>query len=272
MTPSRLKSRISQLVIASIALYFAGGCATTDVTGPLPVKPPEYLGVPHPIGFDQTDLKALFFDPSAPKAESLKSCDSDFRKLKDLANNEDELKQGTLELVQQDPVRYHWCFFHELLVLEEDLGTDKFIDEKQRDAIRTYSFLTPIARAFAQGFNDSRYLRWAVQRYKHVSQWFFYRKLELTPRASAELVDAARPFGLWRAPAEAKPILEKYRIGQTPNDSRGEVYSATNAPATAPMQLSSPSPAQEQGAVGAEPEASRPLPTPEDSATVPVPQ
>lgn len=258
------KIRFARLSVAVASLYFGFGCATTEVTGPLPAKPPEYIGVPHPMGFDQGDLKALFFEPSAPQAETLKGCDGDYRKLKEVARNDEELKQGTLELIQQDPVRYHWCFFHQLLVLEEDLKSEKFVDEKQSETIQTFSFLTPIARGFAQGFNDSRYLRWAVQRYRHVSQWFFYRKLELTPRASAELVDAARPFGLWRSPAEAKPVLEKYKIGQTagaPTLPSGP-SSLSAAPETAPLQ--------EFPAVS--PESATPAPIRESAAAAPTPQ
>lgn len=280
ITPRRLRTqirqlRVAQLCVATTALYFAGGCATTEVTGPLPAKPPEYIGVPHPVGFDQSDLKALFFEASAPKPETLQGCDADYRKLKDLARNEDELKQGTLELIQQDPVRYHWCFFHQLLTLEEDLKSDKFVDEKQSETIHTFAFLTPIARGFVQGFNDSRYLRWAVQRYRHVSQWFFYRKLDLTPRASAELVDAARPFGLWRTPAEAKPVLDKYKLGQVAN--------AGTTPATAPMAevhpatqpsdpAASPATAPAQGAPAAAPESASPAPTPAAAEVAPTPQ
>ncbi len=38
----------------------------------------------------------------------------------------------------------------------------------------------------------------AVRKYQKMSEWIFFRKVELTPAGTAELVQPTNPFGLWR--------------------------------------------------------------------------
>lgn len=222
-------SSVGSLVVVAGLLHGLGACSTTEVAPPLPANPPEYLGVAHPVGFDLGDLQAVFFDKGAPALETLKDCDKPYLRLKELARNDEELRNGSYEIVKHDPVKMHWCFYGKLLNLENELKGDKYVDEKQDATLQTFAFLTPMARAFAHEFNDTRYMRWAIRRYKHISQWFFYRKLELTPKATSELVDAAQPFGLWRAVNEKKPLVDKYKLFEEPT--------AANAPPTAPASM-----------------------------------
>ena len=211
-----MKEKIAHLsgVFAFFALITAVGCSTTQLSpepAPAP-SPPPYVHVPHPAGTDLADLRAIFHDPTAPSAESTKDCEKDFLKLKKLAQNEEELRDGARELVSLDPVKYHWCFYTRLSELQESLASMQYIDEKQKKVLETYAFLVPVARGFLQHYHDSRYLRWSVLNYKRISEWVFFRKLELSPEETAELVQIANPFGLWREETAPDSILEKYGI------------------------------------------------------------
>ncbi len=242
-----MKAKLAHIILITATLaawvFGVGGCSTSEVNpNPAPTAlPPPYVQVPHPAGFDMSDLRAIFTEYNAPKLEDLKGCDDHLKKLKSLTNSPDELTAGMRELVKTDPVRYHWCYYGKLLELEADLKTDAFIDEKQKKVLEAYAFLTPIGRAFMQEYHDSRYLRWAVRHYRLLSEWVFYRKVEMTPQMTAELVEATNPFGLLREPAAPRPVLEKYNIVK-PNPK-------PPAALTAPM----PPPPESQAAVPASP-------------------
>lgn len=203
-----------------------GACSTTTELTPQPIptaKTPDYVQVPHPAGFTIGDVQALFVGNNALSKEAIQSCDADYRKLREATQSEDELRQGARELVKQDPVKYHWCFYGKIVELEEVLKTGAFIDEKQKKVLDTYSFLVPIARSYMKEFQDSRYTRWAIRHYRHLSQIVFLQKVDQTPAMTAELVEVNNPFGLWREPASKRSILEKYHIGSGPEASPSAV-------------------------------------------------
>ncbi|HAR43921.1 MAG TPA: hypothetical protein DCS07_15015 [Bdellovibrionales bacterium] len=198
-----------------------GGCSTTQLTpAPAPVaKPPPYVQVPHPVGTDLGDLRGIMLVPDAPTPESLKKCDADFAKIRSLTTSEDERRQAARELVKRDPVGYHWCYYGKLLELLETLKTSSYIDERQKKAIDTYLFLVPVARGFLAEYHDSRYLRWAIVHYRRISEWVFFRRMDLSPEGTSELVQVANPFGLWRDPTPQTTILEKYGIVKLSTDA-----------------------------------------------------
>ena len=213
-----MKARLSLYISLSAALagwiFAVGGCTTAEVSpqGSLPALPPPYVQVPHPGGYSMSDLRAIFMTPGAPKLEDLKDCDSDFKKLRSLTQAQLELVEGARELVRRDPIKYHWCFYGKILQLESDLKAESYLDEKQKSVLDIYGSLTPMARAFMQEFHDSRYLRWGVKHYREVSEWVFYRKVEMTPQATSDLVEASNPFGMLKDSTGVVPVLEKYNI------------------------------------------------------------
>ena len=221
------------LVVLWLAAFY--GCSTTEVT-PLPApqpSPPPYVQVPHPTGTDLGDLRAIMVSKDAPSPESLKGCDAAFMKLRSLTESEDERRDGARELVHNDPVAYHWCFYWKIIDLDDSLKTMTFIDERQKKVLTTYQFLVPVARGFYSEFHDSRYLRWAILHYKRISEWVFYRKLELTPAETSELVQVANPFGLYRAPVIHNSILEKYGLAKAGGSN--PAASSAGAPAEGPV-------------------------------------
>ncbi|MGK5084517.1 hypothetical protein WDW37_14575 [Bdellovibrionota bacterium FG-1] len=258
-----MKAKITYTILLSASLVAwiagAGGCSTTEVNPHAPPQalPPPYVQVPHPVGYDLADLRAIMTDRLAPRSEDLKDCDKDFKKLKSLTQNNDELILGARELVKQDPVKYHWCFYGQLVQLEDDLKTESFFSERQKKVLDTYSFVTPVGRAFMAEFHDSRYQRWALRYYVRLSEWIFYRKLEVTPQATAELVEASNPFGLLREPPGHMPVLEKYNILK----AEGPVAPVPTAPAqsvsavtASPTPQASVEPVREPAAEAAKPQ------------------
>ena len=134
--------------------------------------------------------------------------------------------------------------------IEDYLKSESYIDVRQKYVLASYSFLQPIARGFMSEFHDSRYLRWAIQHYRRISEWVFYRKLDLSPAITSELVDVSNPYGLWRMPSSSRgPVLEKYNIAS--DDPTG---SPSILPGGVPMASSSdPSPAPSMSASVAPP-------------------
>lgn len=197
-----------------ILLTFGGSCSTLhEPLPPLPPTPPPYVQVPHPQGLDLGDLYVVFTHRDAPSPKDLKNCDSDFRELQKRTTVRSEIEQGALELVRMDPVKLHWCYYSKLMEIEQEIKNAPYLEDRRDIILNTYSFLTPIARAFMSEYNDSRYMRWAVIRYRQLSETVFYRRLEVAPNAAAELVQAENPFGLAREPAVSEGgILEKYGI------------------------------------------------------------
>jgi hypothetical protein len=213
--------------------------------------------VPHPNGYSISDLRAIFTTLLAPNQVELKDCDADFKKLRSATQAAAELNQGARELVRRDPVKYHWCYYHMVLQLEDTLKSETYLDEKQKSVIDTYAILTPMARAFMQEYHDSRYVRWGINHYRQVSAWVFYRKVEMTPQATSELVEASNPFGLLKEATPTLPILEKYGIVK-PADPVPLPPPAETA-ASVPPTMPATTPATE---VAAAPVAS-PVPAPE---------
>lgn len=270
-----MKARISHYITLGAALTAwvaaIGGCTTAELSppGPLPALPPPYVQVAHPNGYTISDLRAIFTTPSAPKEEEFKDCDADFKKLRSATQVSAELAQGARELVRRDPVKYHWCYYGRVLQLEDTLKSESYLDEKQKSVIDTYAVLTPLARAFMQEYHDSRYMRWGVNHYRQVSAWIFYRKMEMTPQATSELVEASNPFGLLKEASPALPILEKYGIAKAP-DPVPLPPPATTAASVPPTMPATPPAVPDQsvaGEVAAVPASTAsPVPAPEPLA------
>lgn len=235
------------------------GCASPEVTPIALPRAPEILRAAQPSGTDLTDIEALFQDPSAPARAELRDCDSDFRRLTSLTTSSDEIRRGACELVRLDPSKYHWCFYSRLLDLFAGVKASNFIDERQKATLDGFYFLTTVARGFMSEFRDSRYLRVAVKHYRRVSEWVFYRRLELTPQGTAELVDAENPFGFWREQASQSLVLSKYNLVPIPGP-KAKVHAPLPADALTPLAEQEPvsgavasGTSQDEGELGAEP-------------------
>jgi len=212
------------------------GCTTAELTPPQMPTPPSYTQVPHPRGNDLSEIRSLFLDPGAPSLDMVsKNCDLDLKKLFSLTQSIEERTQGVAELVRQDPVSYHWCFYGKLLSLENLMSSSNYLDERQKEFLEIYDILVPIAKSFSSQFHDTRYLRVAIYRYKRLSEWLFFRKVDLTPEGTLELVQPENPFGLWRENEGGFSILEKYHLTKPRENSFGV------SPISVPVPVSEPS-------------------------------
>ncbi len=208
------------------------GCSSTTIVQERPTLPevPEYVKVPHPSGFELSSLRSIFFSPLAPPeihGEFVKTCDSEFMRLAELSNSNEERNKAAGELVSTDPERMHWCFYAKISGLQDTLQTDTTWSERQKQVFKTFTFLTPIANGFLTVYNDSRYLRWATQYYTKISEWVFYRKVVPTAENTAAIAAGAGPKALdqW-IPVENKSVREesvftKYGISLMPTVASG---------------------------------------------------
>lgn len=253
------KARTCNIRVRSAALLglgvslFLQGCST-QVLEPLPALPetPAYTQVPHPSGFDIADARMIFSSPLAPKPEErekLKTCDAGFHKVLEQTRSRDELSAAARELVTSDPVFYHWCFYTKLLEVNDYVTDTASWSDRQKKVLSTYLFLVPLARSFKIEFHDSRYLRWATKQYRDLSEWVFFRKLELGSDATMELLDGVNnPFALWRKPTPAeKSVLEKYGIPVARDPASGGASEAVQQSdaLTSPEQPAIPAPGDE---------------------------
>lgn len=213
-----LKLRQLSIFVVILWILYAWGCSTTHIIPPPPPNPPKFTQVPHPEGTSLSDITALLTEFEGIEGKKMpefaEDCDKDFKKLAGMTLSQDELRRGSIELVQKYPILYHWCFYAKIYKLENDLKKESFLDERQKQVLNTYEFLTLIAKAFAAEFHDSRYLRCAVTRYRGLSEWVFFRRLEMTAEGTALLVQAENPFGVWRKSDQNLSILQKYHIGE----------------------------------------------------------
>lgn len=253
-----------QLNLSLVLLGFLIGvfaCTTSEIAPLKPPEPPAYTKVIHPEGTDLKDLAAIFMSSTAPRDPGfINECDSEFKKLKSKTDSIAEIEEGVRELIAQDPVYYHWCFYGKLQELESYIKSSAFLDEKQKAVLTTYEFLVLLARRFETEYHDTRYMRWATTRYQHLSEWIFYRKLELTPAGTLVLVQPSNPFGLYRKPEILTSILNKYDIAKPatpPENNRKPESLPESPPESKPVKESkpekSPIPAEDVPIVTAEP-------------------
>lgn len=121
------------------------------------------------------DVKSLFLIKDAPERSQFDKCDFDYQAETMLSKNKEELFTTMPAHVKSDPVRYHWCFYHKILRLEEDLEKQDYIEEKQKLVVERYLFLTHLARIFQVDLDDPRYLDFALHNYKRLRSLYFPR-------------------------------------------------------------------------------------------------
>lgn len=174
--------------LGAIALFGGGGCSAPEVVPPPEV--PEYTRLPHPAGTSAlNEVRAIFREGSAPDPDDFsKDCDEEVKKVLHSNESKEQVRAGIDKLVKEDPIHYHWCFYAKILVLEQDLKKLNYIDERQKRVLDTFEFLSPVARSFSSVFHDPRYLRSAVDRYRKISEWVFFRRLELTPQGTEDML------------------------------------------------------------------------------------
>ncbi|MEK7690149.1 MAG: hypothetical protein AAB425_03925 [Bdellovibrionota bacterium] len=221
----RIGVKISQaavfLTLTGIAGWLGVACSTTGVEPleALPYEMPPFAKIPHPLGYDVGDVIAILNDPTAPPTAALQGCTTGFVKLRAMTRSADEIRQGAREFVRYDPVKTHWCYYQQISDLEKYLRTEAFVDLRQKKVLETYAYLAPIGRAFMAEFGDTRYLRWAIRRYKRLNEWVFFRRVEMSPKTTSELAEAVDPFQNVR-PSGSRDYMVLQKYGLIPNGEK----------------------------------------------------
>jgi hypothetical protein len=208
------RRRLFCSVFGVMVLFILNSCSTTHVNPHPPLQVPVvHVLLPHPNGSSIEDVDAIFTDKAAPPEPSFAlTCDGRYKKLLSLSQTLDELQEGTKELVRENPVHFHWCFYAKLSRLEVDVKNESFFDEREKMVLEVFNFLTPVARIFASEYHDYRYIKIAIKIYHIMSQWVFMRHLEMTPQGITELDQIPQFQGVWRKAENGFPVLEKYKI------------------------------------------------------------
>lgn len=111
------------------------------------------IHAPFPAASDVLALHAFFERPEAPNSQDLAQCDFDYRAEQRFSQGVREgLFRAFPQYVGSSPEKYHWCFYWNLLALEES----KKSPEADWDRLR---FLTDLARVFEVDYDEPRYLR-----------------------------------------------------------------------------------------------------------------
>jgi hypothetical protein len=197
---------------------------------PPAIEPPAYVQVDHPLGYTLSDIRAMFTDPKAPVLETLSNCGAEFEKLIKGVEVPEVLVHRTRTLVRSDPVGYHFCFYSKVLKIEDGLKDPaKFMLDRQKLILKEFSFLAPVARAFQAEFQDSRYLRWAIQQYQTLSHSVLHRRVEPTPVLTAELMEMSRHPSYLARPTDRFPSRTPSAVTQeNPADlPTPEIFEAT---------------------------------------------
>jgi len=220
-------------VSLSLAIFFyplRSGTSEVDALPPLP-EVPEFTKVIHPNGFDFSDVEAIFLTAGAPARETLIDCDESYNGLVQATQSKLERDRGLREMVQKNPIHYHWCFYSKILDLHAQLKKEQFLADRQKKVVGAFSFLAPLANVFKLEYNDTRYLRWAIYDYQVLSTWIFHRQMVMAPATVDRLLDGMENSRtLYREPSQnpgvsSGSVLEKYNL-KTPE--RNEAAGSSN--------------------------------------------
>jgi hypothetical protein len=200
---------IGLTLICLLPSFLSMSCATSQPENlkPLPELPP-YARVEHPSTYQKGDLEALFRSNDAPSEAVLASCEGEIQKMKSRNASPFEIESAVAAAIGNDPVQYHWCFYHQLRSLDLKLSQEEYISQKQKIILEAYEFLVPVAKVFRRDFAESRYFKWSVTTYRRYSDLYFSRQVEPSAETTALLVDDANSgvSFISRAPASvAKP-------------------------------------------------------------------
>jgi len=159
-----MKNEGRKLALTLVIGGLLSACSSTTLVQEQPVLPevPEYVKVPHPINFELSSLKSIFYHPLAPQDVTgafAATCDEDFQKIAAATNSNEERSKAAVELVAIDPEKMHWCFYSKLSLLQDNLQADTTWSQRQKKVFDAFEFIAPVANAFQESFHDSRYLR-----------------------------------------------------------------------------------------------------------------
>lgn len=136
----------------------------------------------HPVSLKASDLKSLFSLPECPAPDAIEKCDFDYYVEKRLARSKSALFMVLPQYVYGDPAKYHWCFYWKVRQLAEETVSGQ-------EALASVEFLADIARIFQSDFDDSQYLKNAIQAYQDLSRKEFFTLLRVSAETGKQLLE-----------------------------------------------------------------------------------
>lgn len=139
----------------------------------------------HPLSTYPFSTQRLLMYAKIPDDSRLKECDEEFTKLgKSIRSRQGMLsaQAATSGAVQQNPTFYHWCFYHTIGRINQDLENSERASSMSTLATRfTFSMkgLWVLARSLGDATGVDRYFKFLRTRYIEVSEQYFARRLNI---------------------------------------------------------------------------------------------
>ncbi|SMF13495.1 hypothetical protein [Pseudobacteriovorax antillogorgiicola] len=155
----------------------------------------------HPEDMKPWTLKAMVMTAKKPPEEELIRCRNEIFAITQETFNESGLlvaKEKIFADVNQNRIRYHWCFYFSMMVVDSKLKSDamgKSIKERLSGFHKEMKALWILASTLDQAFQQERYFPYLRQRYIEISEMYFARRLNpiQDPLGSKAKPKAERP-------------------------------------------------------------------------------
>lgn len=154
----------------------------------------------HPKDNKPWTLKAMIMAGPKPPDEELIKCRHEILAISKETFNESGLmvaKEKILSDVNQDPSRYHWCFYFSMMTINTKLKSDGLgtgLKERLQNFHQEMKSVLVLASTLDQAYQSNRYVAYARNRYIVISKTYFARSLSPLPGT-----------GKKKKPAQKKP-------------------------------------------------------------------
>lgn len=143
----------------------------------------EYGQFLHPKNIQPSTLKKLVMTAKKPPEEELMKCHSEIAAISRETSNESGLMIAKGKLypdVNLNKLRYHWCFYYIVMMINTKLNTDDLgytLRERMDQFHSEMKLLWILASALDQAFDDTTYFTYLQSRYLEISKTYFARQL-----------------------------------------------------------------------------------------------
>ena len=140
---------------------------------------------PHPKNASAWNTRALVMTHPLPAQDKLNACSSQLQVVTENVLNQDQLlssEQQILYEIKQSLDVYHWCFYSEMMKIDQKLRNDNMdmrFDEKNQYFLGAMKAMWILARALDQASNEEQYFKFLQKRYIQMSNEFFARDVDV---------------------------------------------------------------------------------------------
>lgn len=140
--------------------------------------------MPHPKISNAWNTKVLVMTNALPPDDRLKTCREQIAALTQDAGSSDDLMSAQMKAlpeIQQDPLLYHWCFYHTMTLLDDKLLNDNMempVEVRNKLFNDQMSLLWVMSRALDQAQSQNIYFPYLRTRYLQLSHDFFGRDID----------------------------------------------------------------------------------------------